>query len=280
MYAKKRKILADAASYAVLIIVSLAAVSPFVWGLLSSLKNERQIMSYPPRLFPHPFTLINYRGVFKETRILLFLRNSLTVTVISVIVSLTIAFHSAYALARFKFRGKIVLMFGILATAMIPGISILIPLFLLMTKARLYDTHFAAILAFAAWQVPIMMWLLKGFIETIPYELEEAAALDGCSRVNLIYRIILPLVRPGMVPAAIMAFVYIWNDFLIPTSLITTEERMLAQVGLYRYFADTTGISWGRFTAYTIVVSLPIVIVFFLLSQKFIKGLTQGGVKG
>jgi multiple sugar transport system permease protein len=280
MGAKSNKKIADGVSYVILTIVALAAFFPFVWGLLSSLKTEQQIMAYPPRLFPRPFTLVNYLGILKETRILLFMRNSFVVTIISVLVSLAIAFHSAYALARFKFRGKMALMFGILATAMIPGISIIIPLFLLMTKFGIYDHHLAPILAFAAWQVPIMMWLLKGFIETIPYELEEAAALDGCSRWSVIYRIILPLVRPGMFPAAVMGFVYIWNDFLIPSSLLTTEEQMLAQVGLYRYFADTTGISWGRFTAYTIVVSLPIVIAFLGLSQKFIKGLVQGGLKG
>src|SRR5690554_3885791 len=106
MYAKKRKILIDLTSYIILIIVALLAIFPFAWGLLSSLKSEQQIMAYPPKLLPHPFTLTNYLGVFKETRILTFLQNSLVVTIISVIVSLLIAFHSAYALARFKFRGK------------------------------------------------------------------------------------------------------------------------------------------------------------------------------
>lgn len=267
-------------AYAFLVTISAVALFPLIWGFLSSLKDEHAIIAYPPQLFPSSVTFIHYQGVLFQTSMPRFFMNSLFVTLSSVLLTTFVAFHSAYAVARFSFRGKAILMFGILSTAMIPGISILIPLYLVAKRVGLYDSYLALILVYSSWQAPLTLWLLRGFVEAVPRELEEAAALDGCSRFGVIYRIVLPLMRPGLVAAAIMIFVYVWNDFLIGVSLTSSEEHRLLQVGLYRYYSDTTGILWGRFIAYTMLASLPIIAAFSGLRRRFIEGMVRGSLKG
>lgn len=275
-----RRTAGDVVAYAFLGLMSAVALFPLVWGFLSSLKDERLMFSYPPRLLPDPLTFVHYRGVLFDTNMPLFFWNSLLVTCATVGLTVLVAFHGAYAAARFDFKGREVLLFVILSTAMIPGIAILVPLYLLARRVGIFDTHVGLVLVYSAWQMPMTLWLLRGFIEAVPRELEEAAALDGCSRSGLMWRIMLPLIRPGLLAAGIMVFVYVWNDFLIAVTLTNSEVKRLLQVGLYRYYADTTGIFWGRFMAYTTLSSLPILAAFFALNRRFIQGMTEGGLKG
>lgn len=203
--------------------MSGVAVGPLVWALLSSVKDEQTMFAYPPRLLPDPLTFVHYHGVIFGTSLPRFFWNSLVVTGATVGLTLLVAVPGAYAAARFSFRGRESLLFLILSTAMIPGIAILVPLYMIARGVGLFDTHAALVLVYSAWQMPMTLWLLRGFIEAIPIELEEAAALDGCSRVGALWRIVVPLIRPGLLAAGIMVFVYVWNDFLIAVTITTSE---------------------------------------------------------
>ena len=164
------------------VLACVFAAGPVLWGLLTSLKTPAQVVSYPPELLPTPPTVQNFTGVWKESNFPVFFRNSVVVTIASVALSLILAVHAAYGLARFKFRGKSMLMMAILATSMIPGIAILVPLYNLSVQVKLYNTLTGMILVYTAWNVPLVIWLLKGFFEKVPLELEEAARMDGCGR--------------------------------------------------------------------------------------------------
>jgi ABC-type glycerol-3-phosphate transport system permease component len=271
---------ADIASYALLLGMSVFALVPIFWGFLTSIKRADEVIVYPPTLLPRAITLENYAEVLLRSPLPLFFRNSVVVAVAAIALSLAVAVPMAYAAVRFRFRMKNALMFLILSTAMIPGISVLVPLYLLAVESTLHDTLLVLVLVYAAWQVPQVVWLLRGFLETIPPEIEEAALTDGCSRLGALVRVVLPMCRPGLAAASIIVFVLVWNDWLIATTLTSSESLRLAQVGLYRITRDPHGISWGVFMAYTMLVLMPVLGAFALLQRRFIAALAGGAVKG
>ena len=274
-----RRRLLHVARHIALVVASAIALVPLVWGLVTSLKDDDKVFAFPPEWIPDPITLIHYKDVLVGSSLSHFFLNSAIVTALTIVITLVVAMHMAYAAARIEFRGKNVLLFVLLASSMIPGISILTPLYLLSVKTGLYDTHIGLVLVYSAWQVPTAVWLLRGFIANIPVELEEAAMLDGCSRLRAFYLITVPALQPGLAAAAILVFVAVWNDFLIATALTISEDMRLIQVGLYRYIADV-GVEWGRFLAYGILALAPILVAFVLLQKRFISGLTMGAIKG
>jgi multiple sugar transport system permease protein len=275
----RRHHLVSVASHAFLIGACVIAVVPIFWGVVTSLKENEEIFSFPTQWLPDPVTIEHYKLVLFGSNFPRFFTNSAVVSILTILVTLAIAAHAAYAAARLKYRGKNVLLFLILATSMIPGISVLAPLYQMTVAVGLHDTYFALVLVYSAWQVPTVIWLLRGFIETVPAELDEAAMIDGCSRLQAFYRVVLPTLQPGLAAGAIMTFVFVWNDFLIGSVLTIGENMRPIQVGLYRYMGDV-GVEWGRFLAYGVLALLPIMVVFLILQRRFISGLTSGAVKG
>lgn len=267
------------ASYGVLGAAALVAIAPLAWAVLTSFKVKTQVLAYPPVWWPSPLTFENYREVLFGSNMPRYLVNTLVVALISIVIALVLATHTAYAATRFRFRGREVTMFVILSASMVPIISLLTPLYLVWTRLGLHDSYIGVSLAYAAWQTPTAIWLIRGFVEAVPKEVEEAAMLDGCGPWQTFYWIVLPMIQPGLAAAAILIFIYIWNDFLLATTLTLSEERRLIQVGLYRYLGDL-GVEWGRFTAYTVLAVLPIVMMFVALQKRLMKGLTAGAMKG
>ena len=263
---------------ALTLLACLFAAGPVVWGLLTSFKTPTQVVSYPPQLFPSPSTLENFAGVWRESNFPVFFRNSVVVTLASVVLCLGLAVHAAYGLARFTFRGKTLLMLGILATSMIPGIAILVPLYNLSVQVKLYNTLTGMVLVYTAWNIPLVVWLLKGFFEKVPLELEEAARMDGCGRYKCFYLIVLPLARPGMLAAAIMAMMAVWNDFLIGFTLAVSEQKRLLPFGLYTYISNV-GVDWGQLMAATVLALLPVLFAFLIMQKWLVQGLMAGAVK-
>ncbi len=259
--------------------VAALALFPLLWGLTTSLKPADQILAYPPLWVPNPPTLQSFREVWQQSNLPIYFRNSIIVTSASVIFALVLSVHAAYGLARFSFRGKAALMVGLLATSMIPGVAILVPLYNLAVHTGLYDKRLGMIIVYTAWNVPTLVWLLKGFFESIPAELEEAALVDGCSRLRAFYLIVLPMSRPGLLAGSIMAIMFVWNDFLIGFTLAISEQRRLLPVGLFTYISNY-GVEWGQLMAATVIALLPIVIAFFLLQRFLVQGLMSGAVKG
>lgn len=255
------------------------AAGPVIWGLLTSLKPAAQVVAFPPQVLPDPPTLANFLAVWQESNFPVFFRNSLVVTAASVVAALLLSVHAAYGLARFDFRLKTWLMLGILATSMIPGIAILVPLYNLSVKTGLYNTLPGMIIVYTAWNVPLLVWLLKGFFESVPAELEEAALMDGCGRYRMFYLIVLPIARPGLLAGAIMAMMAVWNDFLIGFTLAVSEQKRLLPYGLYAYISNI-GVDWGQLMAATVLALLPVVFAFLLMQKWLVQGLMAGAVKG
>ncbi|HWT79175.1 MAG TPA: carbohydrate ABC transporter permease [Candidatus Acidoferrum sp.] len=276
---RTRQQMTDAATYAVLGVASVVALGPILWGLATSFKTSAGVVAMPPQWLPAPVTFENYRLVLLNSSLPRCFLNSLVVALCGVTLTLAVGCHAGYAAARFTFPGKNGLLLMILATAMIPGISIMAPLYLVATKVGLHDTYWIQILIYSAWQVPSIVWLIRGFFESVPPDLEEAAMIDGCSRLRAFYHIVLPIAQPGLAAAAILVFVYIWNDFLIGAAFTVTEHMRPMQVGLYLFIRDS-GVEWGRFMAYTMIGLIPIIGLFVALQRRFIQGLAAGATKG
>jgi ABC-type glycerol-3-phosphate transport system permease component len=256
------------------------ALSPILWALLTSLKTPAEVAEYPPTLLPRTWTFDNYIGaVFENAHFLGYLWNTTLIVALVTVLSLVVSAHAAYAVARFSFRGRDALMLMMFSTIMIPGVAIIIPLYMLSVKVGLYDTIWVLILVYGAWLTPTLVWLLRGFVAGIPVDLEEAAWIDGCTRIGAFYRIVFPLLRSGLLAGIVLVFANVWNEFLLGYSLVQSDEVRIIQVGIYSNLTDV-GVEWGRLTAAAIVAILPILVAYAFLQKAFIQGLSAGAVKG
>ncbi len=261
------------------LLACIFAAGPIVWGVATALKPAAEVILYPPRLLPSTFTLESFRQVWNDSNFPVFFRNSLLVTGISTVVSLVVSVHAAYGLARFGFRGKSMLMVGLLATSMIPGIAILVPLYNLSVHTGLYNSFTGMVLVYTAWNIPLLVWLLKGFFESVPVEMEEAALIDGCTRIRAFYTVVMPIARAGMLAGVIMGMMFVWNDFLIGFTLAVTENRRLIPYGLFSFISNI-GVDWGQLMAATVISLLPVIAAFLVLQKWLVQGLMAGAVKG
>jgi ABC-type glycerol-3-phosphate transport system permease component len=223
--------------------------------------------------------LQQYINVFTQSTLP---RNYLNAAVLAIGTSflvLTVGIHAGYAAARFQFRGKNALLFVLLSTVMVPGIVTLIPLYFLAVKLGLHDTYTVLILAYASWQTPTVVWILRAFFENIPREIEESALIDGCSRLGAFYRIVLPLSQPGLASAAIIVSVWVWNEFIMALNLTSSDAIRPLTVGLF-FFIGESGIEWGKMAAGASGALVPVIVLFLFLQRRFIQGLTAGASKG
>lgn len=269
------------AGVVVWVILALAvafALVPILWGISTALKDNSVAEAYPPTWWPEQPTLMNFARIFTGTNFGRYMLNSAVVSVAAILLTLVVSLHAGYAAARWRFRGKQPLMFFILSMGMIPGICVLVPIYLLVSRLGLYDTYVGLVLVYAAWQIPTAVWVMRGFLDALPRELEEAAYVDGCTRTAAFYRIVLPLTQPGIAAVAILVFIYVWNDFLIAYALTISDNMRLIQSGLYLYVTQS-GIQWASLMAAAVAALVPPVVAFILLQSRFIQGLTRGAVK-
>lgn len=269
----------DAVTYIALILASLISMFPVLWAITTALKTDGEVNSFPPTLLPGKLNLGNFSAVIFQSDFPKYLLNSVIVTVICILVATLIAAHAAYALTNFRIRYKKQMMLIILMTSMVPPVAMLVPLYMLSVKLGLYDTRFLLILIYTAWRVPVLAWILRGFFEKLPKELMEAGIIDGCSQAMVFYRIILPISKPGIVSAALLSAVYVWNDFLVSSTFTTKNELRMLSIGLYNYISQY-GIQWGKLMAAVTISIVPIVILFVLLQRHFVEGMAAGAVKG
>jgi len=265
-------------TWTVIAFALVFAVVPILWGVSTAFKVSSAAETFPPQWWPDPITFENFRTVLFGSNMGRYLVNSAAVGIVTIITTLVVAVHGGYAAARFRFRGRKHILFMILSTSMIPGVCILVPIYLLVSFAGLHNTYVSLVVIYTAWQVPTSIWIMRGFFETIPTELEESALIDGCSRLRAFYKIIMPLTQPGMAAVGILVFVFVWNDFLIAFVLTITDDMRLVQSGLYLY-VTAFGIEWSNLMAATVVALVPPVTVFLLLQSRFIQGLTKGAIK-
>lgn len=265
---------------AVYIVLSAAIVLPPVaWTVVTSLKPEADTILFPPTWFPDPVTLEAYVGIFTDTNIRFFV-NSLIYAGGTIALALAICIPAAYVATRYRSRRMELLMTGILALSMVPAIVVFIALYSMFVKTALINTYPMLIVVYTAIICGQTILFLRNFIENIPVEIEEAAAIDGCSRRQTLWLIVLPLIRPGIAAIAIFIFVFVWNDFLVGTVLATTENMKTVQNGIVRYVTTGFGNFWSLFSAFIVVAFLPVLAIFTAFQRWFIAGLTSGGVKG
>ncbi len=265
--------------YAALAAALAFALLPLVWGLSTSFKAQIDVHKFPPVWIPSPPTFANYADAVFDVRFGRYLVNTLIVVFASLVLSTALALHAAWATVRFRFAGREGILLVMWATIMVPGIAVIVPLYMASVDLGLYDTLASLVIVYSAWLVPTLVWLLRGFIAAVPYELEEATRIDGCSRIGAFWRVTMPLLRPGLLAAGVLVFVMVWNEFLIGYSLTLSDGNRMIQVGIY-YFMTETGVEYGPLTAAAIASIAPIAVLYALLQRAFIQGLTGGAVKG
>lgn len=260
------------------LLIAAVALGPILWGFSTSLKPASEILAYPPELVPSRPTLEHYALLF-TTGIHRFVLNSAVVSVVAVLLSLGIGSLAAYALARLRFRGKTALLFGIVALMSIPLPSVLVPTFTLLTSVGLADSLTGLALLYTAYQLPIVVWLLYGYFGSLPIELEQAARIDGCSRIETLRKVVLPLSGPGLVAAGLFVLTFAWNDFVVAVVMVSSESVKTLPVAIYGYLGFY-GRDWGPLTASAMLSILPVIAVFLVFQRYFLSGMTGGSIKG
>ncbi|MBK8021850.1 MAG: carbohydrate ABC transporter permease [Chloroflexi bacterium] len=265
-------------AYAGLAVIAFQALFPIVWMLSNSLKTTQ---GFYTNIWGAPTTLevSNYLDAWTEGKIGLFLGNSVFVIVVGLIVLLVTSCLAAYALARLKFPGRDVIFWLILATMMVPPDVLVIPLFLVVKELGILNTRYALSLIYAAGGLGISTFLLRGYFMAIPEELVSAAVIDGASRLQVFWRIILPLARPGLVTVIILQAMGMWNDLYLAFVFIRREEMATVPLGLLGFFRQHTVI-WPKFFAGLMLVTVPILVIYILGQKQFVRGMTATGIKG
>jgi len=266
-------------SYVVAGCLSIFALFPLAWMTLSSLKTYNEIYHFPPIYWPTSFSLSFYEKVLTTTPFLSFLWNSFVVSGLSTIVSVAFAAMAAWSLARTRFRGRKLLMRGILLAYLFPQILIVIPLFKMISGLGLANTYSGLVLAYVTFTFPFSTWMLTAYFEKIPYEIEEAGRVDGASNWTVFFRLVLPLAAPGIVTVAIFAFINAWNEFLYGLIILGGGAKRTLPVGLYSFVGGEFA-QWGEMMAATSMTMLPTLILFLFVQGRLAGGLTAGAVRG
>ncbi|UPL19043.1 carbohydrate ABC transporter permease [Microbacterium aurugineum] len=274
---RRKKLLRHGAVIASLSMWSVFALAPLVWIVMMSFKKAEDIVAYPPTFVFTP-TLTNYVEVLSSAKFMAPFVNSLIVTVGSLLVTVVIGLPTAYALARFSFRGRENIAFGILSLRFAPELLIILPLYLLFQKAGLYDSHLGLILAYQLVTLPMLVWMLRSFIEDLPGELEEAVAMDGGTRWTAFRHVLLRLIAPGLGASLMLSFVWAWNSYTLPLVLAGKNTQVIT-TGIQQYISAQS-IDWGPMAAATVVSLIPGILFAVFSLRWIVGGLTAGTVKG
>ena len=280
-----RKKIAGLLRIVIILSLLILVLLPLYWMVNVSFKNQQEIFRLPPSIVPENFTLSNYEGILagsisSSIQFLMYFKNSLIVAVLSVVVTLGIATPAAYAFSRVPFRGKRVLIYFVLVSQMLPIVLMLIPLYQTFLRLNLVSTYQGLILSYLMFTLPFSIWMLKGYFDSIPRVLDDAAKVDGCTRLQAMMRVIMPNVKPGLTAAAIVIFIQCWDEFMISLTLMDKNSMRTLPVGIIQSFVGEFSIKWGEMMAAAVVTTIPVAIIFIFLSKNLIGGLTAGAVKG
>lgn len=260
------------------VLVLVFTLLPFFWMFSVSLKPGAEPFAIPARLWPNDPTLANYRSAFQPEFRRYFL-NSTIISLTTIVISITVGLLAAYSFSRFRLRGFGVLLIGIIVAQMFPVATMIIPIFKMVREAGLLNTYAALIIAYLTITLPVSIWMLIGFIRNIPADLEEAALIDGATRLQAFWKVVVPLSRHGIVATAVWITVVTWQEFMFALAFTQTEGMRTVSVGMSDFIGQY-GIRYGELMATSVMFSLPIVAVFFILQRQFVAGLTAGATKG
>jgi multiple sugar transport system permease protein len=271
--------------YCIVLLIVVWTISPYLWLIISSLSYKIDLLNVPLRWIPHRFTLDNYHRLFFQggntsanaSLFLQSLRNSAIIASVSTLTAVTLGTFSAYALARVRFSGSNLYILLMMGAQMVPPIAIVIPLYTILRRYELLDTRLGLILVYQSFILPLVIWLLRGYFAAIPSELEDAARMDGCTRLMALFRVVLPLSRPGLVSVTVFAFIAAWNEYLYAFIYTNIDAKTLPV--LIGEFSTKLGLDYMRIAAAGVLASLPPVILALIFQRFLIRGLTAGAVK-
>lgn len=280
---KRKKVLrrgwgSAAVSYTYLTILAIVAAFPLVWILLSSVKSKGELAGDPTKFFPSAITFEHYKAVFQQLHFGNNVLNSILIAGTTTIVAIAISALGAYGIVRFFPRVGKVLTRVLITTYMFPPILLAVPYSIIMGKLGMMNNRLGLVIVYMSFSVPYAIWLLVGFFQTVPLDIEEAARVDGANKIQVFYKIVLPIVAPGIVAVAIYTFINAWNEFLYSLILMNSSEKMTVAVAL-KSLQGQEVLDWGVMMAASAVVVIPSVVFFMLIQKKIAGGLAAGSVK-
>lgn len=266
-----------------MILLLIFVLVPLAWMLSTSLKSQFSAIQQPPQWIPKEPNLDQYRTLLSPSgeigqSFLHYLRNSIWVSSATTVLGVLIAVPAAYAFSRFNFPGRDMLFFSVLVRNMFPVVVFLIPLFILMRHLHLINTQGSLILTYLTFGLPLSIWLLKGFFDNIPPELEQAARIDGATRFQAFWRVVMPLSSPGIIATAIYAFIQAWNEYVYALTFLNSDNLLTLPVGLQRFFTEYAT-NWPGLMTASFIMSVPVVVLFLVLQKYFVRALTEGAIK-
>ncbi len=275
---RRQRKLSSVGNYVILSIIALICIIPVLWLVYTSFKPRLLTFASPPVWIRFHPTLQNYRQVIQEKNLFKPLFNSVLIVTVSTAITVTAGAFAAYIFSRFRRKWTRPTLFAILSTNMIPPAVVLLPIFLLARSMQLYDTHIMLIIVYVAYNLAFVIWMLRSFFLEIPLEVEESALIDGCNRMGVLLRIVLPLSAPAIAATAILAFIFSWNEFII--ALVLTSRNAYTLPILATGLISAKGIMWGEITATSTFIVVPEILFIFFAQKHIVRGLTMGAVKG
>ncbi len=266
-------------TYVILLVMIAVSVFPAIWMLSTSIKNVTELYVIPPVIVPQNPTVSNYINVLSDSKMYMAFFNSVVITVSVVLLTLFISVLAGYGLARFRFKGSGLMKIGLLFGQMVPGVVIIIPLYFLFAKTGLLDSRISLVVADMALTIPMGVIMLSSFFAGVPRQIEEAAKIDGCTGFSALFRVVLPVARPGLTSVAIYTFINVWEEFLFALNLTSSSNMRTLPIAI-SMFSGEFSVDWGATMAAAAVVALPVLLLFLLCNRYFVQGLADGAVKG
>jgi arabinogalactan oligomer/maltooligosaccharide transport system permease protein len=261
-----------------LIFFTLATIYPVINVFTVSLRPGDKLLSTSLEIIPEGATFQSYVKLFTETDFLRWLFNSTFISFVVTLTGVSLASTAGYALSRFKFIGKKSAMLGLMVTQMFPATMLLLPMYIMLMKLGLLNSYIGIVIVYSSTALPFCVWQMKGYYDTIPFSLEEAARIDGCTRWQAFYKIILPLASPALVITALFSFMSAWSEYIVAAQILQDRSLYTLPIGLKSFQSNLTT-EWGLYAAASLVVSIPVVVLFIILSRYLVSGLTLGSVK-
>ncbi len=263
------------------ILILCILLFPLFWTLITSLKTEKEIFSNPPTFYPHELNTQSYAAQVETGDFNMFrsFANSFLISLGSMLIAVVLAVPASYAIAKYRFKGRKIMLLFFLVTQMLPVSVLLTPMFIMFKGMHVYNTWWSAILADATIGIPFSVLILKNYFASIPGELEEAAYIDGCTRLGAFMRILVPVAKPGIVVCAVFSFLYAWGDLAYGMTFILDQQMRPITAGIFNFMGQY-GTKWSYLSAFAIVTIIPVALIFIFMQKYIIAGMTNGAVKG
>lgn len=263
------------------VLILCVLLFPIYWIFVTSLKTEQEIFQIPPTFWPKELNLKSYAAQVETGDFNMFqsFANSFLISMGATVIAVVLAVPASYGIAKYRFKGKKLMLLGFLVTQMLPVAVLLTPMFIMFRNMKIYNTPWAAMLADATIGIPFSVLILKNYFASIPGELEEAARIDGCSRFGAFVRVLIPIARPGVMVCAIFSFLYAWGDLAYGMTFIIDQQKRPITAGIFNFMGQY-GTKWSYLTAFAVVTMIPVALIFIFMQKYIISGMTSGAVKG